>query len=274
MVAFYFEPDPVRSEAVVVAPGISRLVANNPSKMTYHGTNAYVIDTPAGTYVLDPGPVDDEAHFNALVAALEKQPAGIIVSHHHADHFGAAPRLKAATGLPILASRLFADDSFRPDIALDDGDMVGDLTVMHTPGHASDHLCFSREDGVAFTGDHIMTWSSSMVRIPDGDMQAYCDQLQRFLECEHDLYLPGHGPPLPDPLPYTRRLLEHRERRDNSILKSITKRPTTTQKLSQTLYGKTDVHLAWAAERNVEAHLEKLSNEGRAAEKDGLWRAT
>jgi len=270
---FYHEPEPERGHIHPVAPGISRMVANNPSKMTYHGTNTYLIKAEAGTYVLDPGPVQDEVHFNALLKALEPNPAGIIVSHHHSDHFGSVPRLKAATGLPVFASSVFADDTFRPDVALDDGDTVAEFEVMHTPGHASDHLCFGRDDGLVFTGDHVMTWSSSMIMLPDGDMQAYCWQLARLLARADKLYLPGHGPVLDNPLPYTRRLLDHREKREKAILDSISKAPATTTELSTSLYGKTDPHLAWAAERNVEAHLEKLRREERAINTDNLWRA-
>lgn len=270
---FFKESVPERAAPVEVAPGIRRVVADNPSKMTYHGTNSYLVDTPEGIFVIDPGPVEDEGHFAALLELLEKKPGGIIVSHHHSDHFGAVPRLKATTGLNVYASEVFADDTFRPDIALVEGDEVAGLKVLHTPGHASDHLCFRRSDGVLFTGDHIMTWSSSMIKIPDGDMQAYCQQLERLLGQDDNLYLPGHGPPLADPLPYTQQLLDHRERRDLAILEKIRQIPSSTKELATTLYRKADVHLAWAAERNVEAHLDKLEREGRAKRSDEIWTA-
>lgn len=143
---FYEEPDPIRAQAVIVAPNIMPIVANNPSKMTYHGTNTYIVDTPDGTVVIDPGPAEDSEHYNAVLEALGDNPAGILVSHHHSDHFGAAPALRAETGMPIYVFENFGDDAFEADGYLVDGDNIGGLTVLHTPGHASDHLCFNHPD--------------------------------------------------------------------------------------------------------------------------------
>ncbi|MEX5600905.1 MBL fold metallo-hydrolase [Pseudophaeobacter sp. C1-32P7] len=155
---FHTEPEPCRARAEQVAEGILRIVASNPGKMTYHGTNSYIIDTPDGRFILDPGPAEDSAHFEAIVENLGGNPAGILVSHHHSDHFGAVPGLRERTGLPVYVSRAFPDDAFQPDGFLEDGQRIAGLTVLHTPGHASDHLCFARLDGVLFTGDHVMSW--------------------------------------------------------------------------------------------------------------------
>ncbi len=121
-------------------------------------------------------------------------------------------RLRRLTGLATCAYAGFADDTFRPDVALLDGDSIAGLSVLHTLGHASDHLCFRRDDGVLFTGYHIMTWNSSIVMLPDGNMAAYCDQLERLIADNDRLYLPDHGPPMADPIPYTRHLLSRRLR--------------------------------------------------------------
>lgn len=272
---FYTEDRPEAGAIIPVAEGVSRLVANNPSLMTYHGTNTYLIERDEGLYVLDPGPVSDENHFNTILEKFAARPAGIIVSHHHSDHFGSVPRLKAVTGAPVYASRVFADDTFRPDVNLDDGDEVAGLLTLHTPGHASDHLCFARNhDGLLFSGDHIMTWSSSMVMLPDGDMYAYCAQLERLIARADKLCLPGHGPVIEDPAPYAQRLLEHRKKRDEDILVAIAAMPATPDDLARRLYGKQNPSLAWAAERNVEAHLGKLEREGRAKVSNGVWSAT
>lgn len=260
--AFNTEPKPEPGVPLQVASGVNRMVANNPSKMTYHGTNTYLIEAEDGIYVLDPGPASDQEHLKYLMHFVGDRAAGIILTHHHSDHFGLAPQLRAILNVPVYAYEIFADDTFQPDHGLKDGEKVAGLAALHTPGHASDHLCLAMDDGTLFTGDHVMSWNSSIVAPPDGNMAAYCAQLERLLRRSDTLYLPGHGPPLSDPLPYTKRLLENRERREQAIISALRNGPVTAEVLSHTLYRKTDPHIAWAAQRNVEAHLAKLQHEG------------
>lgn len=268
---FHNEPTPPRAVAVPVARNIQRIVADNSSKMTYHGTNTYILSTNQGVFIIDPGPSEDFAHYGAILNATGNHLAGIIVTHQHSDHFGLVPALHAETGSPVFASRKFPDDAFVPDVYLDDGDKIGGLTVLHTPGHASDHLCFSRPDGILFTGDHVMTWSSSMVGPPDGNMSDYCEQLTRLIDRRDSTYLPGHGPPLDDPVPYVERLLANRVRREGEILRQVARAPETSESLAKMLYRKTDPHLAMAAERNVIAHLQKLKSDGLVQCSNGVW---
>tara|TARA_R110002020_G_scaffold475863_1_gene713341 strand:+ start:4781 stop:5566 length:786 start_codon:yes stop_codon:yes gene_type:complete len=244
-----------------VAQNVLRVTADNPSVMTYHGTNTYLIDTDEGVYVLDPGPASDQSHLKWLVEYLGGIAAGIILSHHHSDHFGLVPQLKAELDVPVFAYEIFADDTFRPDVGLKDGDVVAGMKVLHTPGHASDHLCFSMDNGVLFSGDHVMGWNSSIVSPPDGDMTAYFAQLQRLLERSDTLYLAGHGPSVTDPLPYVRQLLNHRVRREQGIIEALQSGAITSKELASKLYHKTDPNLAEAALRNVEAHLLKLKSD-------------
>lgn len=265
-ISFYTEPKPVIGEATQVAPGIRRITANNPSKMTYHGTNTYLVEGAEGIYVLDPGPSSDQSHLKRLLQLVEGAAVGIILTHHHSDHFGLTPQLRAELDVPVFAFEIFADDTFEPDVKLRDGDSVSCLQALHTPGHASDHLCFFRDDGVLFTGDHVMTWNSSIVAPPDGDMGSYCVQLQRLLSRDDKLYLPGHGPPLRNPLPYTQQLLRHRMTRENAIIQALSDHPQDEEQLANSLYRKSDPHLARAAQRNVEAHLIKLMHEGRVSQ--------
>lgn len=143
---FYDEPVPQRARGLQVADGIRRIVANNSSKMTYHGTNSYIVETSEGTFVVYPGPAEDMVHFDAILENLGGYPAGILVTHHHSDHFGAAPLLREKTGMPVYVSRAFSDDAFEPNGLLGDGQTIASLTVLHTPGHASDHICFARAD--------------------------------------------------------------------------------------------------------------------------------
>ncbi len=268
---FFTEPEPVRAASVAVAENVRRIVANNPNKMTYHGTNTYLLDTAAGVFVVDPGPVEDSAHFNAVADGLGTRGKGILITHHHSDHFGSAPALRERTGLPVYVSSAFPDDAFEPDVRLEDGDAIAGVTVLHTPGHASDHLCFATPDGVLFSGDHVMTWNSSIVSPPDGNMRDYCGQLQRLLDRDDKTYLPGHGPVLHEPRPYVERLLANRMRREEQILAHIASKPDTVRNIAAAVYRKTDPHIAMAAERNVIAHLEKLQSENRATRSGSLW---
>jgi len=275
--AFLTEPEPERDVALPVLPGIRRIVAANPSLMTYHGTNTYLIDGPDGTIVLDPGP-EDPAHVDAIVRATEGQVAMILVSHTHRDHVGAADVLKRATGAPAAGFAGFADDTFVPDIGVLDDDVVGGLTALFTPGHAADHLCFAMTatDGtrVLFSADHVMSWSSSIVSPPGGNMLDYFANLRRLLEREDDVFLPGHGPMLPEPRTLVRDLLSHRMAREAAIEQVIASHPADTKAITLALYAKSSPLLLRAAERNVLAHLLKLEAEGRVARDGALWRHT
>ncbi len=268
--AFLKEPQPLRGEAVPVMPGISRIVANNPSLMTYHGTNTYLINTNQGFVVIDPGPNDD-GHLDDIMAATNGEVCAILLSHTHSDHLGATSALKARTGAPTAAFHRTADPSFEPDMPLFDGEAVAGMIAIHTPGHASDHLCFARPDGIVFSADHVMSWSSSIVSPPDGNMAAYCNSLRVMLSRDDQLYLPGHGPPLPAPRPYVEDLLQRRIEREEAIFASLASGPATAWDLMDRLYSKTDTWLRRAAERNVLAHLDKLRSEGLVEEVDDQW---
>lgn len=267
---FLTEPTPGRGRFEPVAAGVSRAVANNPSIMTYHGTNSYLIETSQGDFLLDPGPAEDEAHLDLLCRALAPKGAGILLTHFHADHAGLAGLLKERTGLPIYASERFAGRTLVPDIKLQDGDDVAGLTVVFTPGHASDHICLSRGD-VLFSGDQVMSWNSSVVWGPDGNMSDYISSLIRLLGCKDPLFLPGHGPPLPDPHPYMERLLSNRVQRESGIRDLLKHGPMKVAEIARRLYAKEDNRLALAAEANVSAHLHKLEAEGAAVQIGSLW---
>jgi glyoxylase-like metal-dependent hydrolase (beta-lactamase superfamily II) len=271
-VAFLFEDEPPRFVALPVLPGISRLVAPNPSVMTYHGTNTYLIeDQEHGLTVLDPGP-DNLPHVEAVAAAGQGRIRRIIVTHAHGDHYRAAEPLRAATGAPIYASAINAGAKFRPDQVLRDRDIVAGMTAVLTPGHAADHLCFERPDGITFTGDHVMGWASSIVSPPDGDMRAYCDSLELMLGRPADIYLSGHGPLIPNPHAHVRALLDHRVRREHAIARAIARAPATPHSIMLRLYSKIDPMLQQAAERNVIAHLEKMHQEGKVEPAGDKWR--
>ncbi len=264
------EAEPERGLASEVAPGIRRIVASNAGLMTYHGTNTYLIEAGEGVVVLDPGP-DDADHVAAILKATGGRVASILLSHSHSDHLGAVAALKARTGARTFAFHRSADPAFQPDVPLQDGDPVAGMVCLHTPGHASDHLCFARPDGVVFSADHVMTWSSSIVSPPGGDMAAYFRSLRRMLAREDRLLLPGHGPPLPDPAPYIQELLDYRIKREEAIADALRDGPHVPRDLVDRLYSQTHPWLLQAAERNVTAHLFKLQAEGRAEQRGDGW---
>ena len=219
----------VYGEPLEVAPGVRRIVANNPSVFTFKGTNTYILGTDT-LAVIDPGPEDD-AHFDAIMAAAGGRPIShILITHTHRDHVDSLPRLADETGAKIYGygrkSRTegetkvspngteFVDESFSPDVVVRDGDEIGGegwhVEALFTPGHAPDHLCFAMpEHNLVFSGDHVMGWNTSVVAPPEGNMQDYLASLERMIKRTDNLYFPGHGGPhrgartrrqgLPDP---------------------------------------------------------------------------
>lgn len=269
---FLDEPEPARGTALPVAPGIRRIVAANPGPMTYRGTNTYLLDWPGGVAVVDPGP-EDPAHTAHILAASGAPIRAVLLTHTHRDHVGGLAALRAATGAPLYAWREPADASLEPDMPLDDGGLAGAWRALHTPGHASDHLCFLGPGGLLFSGDHVMSWSSTVVGGPDGDMAAYVRSLTRLLGLDAPLYLPGHGPPLPEPLPFVTALLDHRLAREQAILSGLGPEPASVGAIVDRTYRGLHPSLRRAAERNVLAHLHKLRDEARVMETDAGWLA-
>ncbi len=275
--AFLTEPEPERGANLPVLPGISRIVANNPGPMTYLGTNTYLIETPDGVAVLDPGPEGHPEHIEAILRHTGGQIAYILVSHTHHDHVGAVPALQEATGAPTVGFRVSGIDTFVPDIKLDHDAAFAGMQALHTPGHASDHLCFAltakNGDKVLFSADHVMSWSTSIVSPPGGDMRDYFASLNLLLAREDDVYLPGHGPALREPRDLVRAMLTHRVIREQAIARKLTGGAFDTYTIMDALYSQLNPRLRKAAERNVLAHLLKMEIEGKASREGELWRA-
>jgi hydroxyacylglutathione hydrolase len=274
-----------------VAPGVRRVVAANPSPMTFTGTASYLVGERE-VAVIDPGP-DDPAHLAALMAAVgEGRVSAILVTHSHRDHTGGLPALRAATGAPVLgfgshgagsSPRMVAlaqdaslgggegaDRGYAPDRLLAEGDRVNGagwaLTALHTPGHLANHLSFALEGtGVLFTGDTVMGWSTTLVSPPDGDMAAFMATLRRLRARDDALYLPGHGNPVRDPAAMLDWQMAHRLGREAAILAALGEGPATAPALARRIYEGLDPALLPAAARNVLAHLIALLDAGRVA---------
>jgi glyoxylase-like metal-dependent hydrolase (beta-lactamase superfamily II) len=270
---FLSEPEPPRGVAQAVLPGIRRVVARNPSVMTCHGTNTFLLEGADGLTVIDPGPDDAEHVADVLRAAGGTPITRIVLTHAHSDHYGAVKALKAATGAPAWGYHTSGSPAgFTADHSLYDGDEVAGLQAVFTPGHAQDHLSFAYHlpgiGQILFSGDHVMAWSSSIVNPPDGNMVDYYRSLELLLPRPDVLYLPAHGPAEPNPQALVESLLKHRQMREATILTELRNGPSTVRSIAERLYAKTDPYLKIAAERNVLAHLQKLQAEALVEEQD------
>ncbi len=266
------EPPPPRATALEVRPGIRRIVAPNPSPMTYNGTNSWLVDWEGGSALIDPGS-EDRAHQDAILAACRGPLTHILVTHTHHDHLDGALMLSRRTGAPTAGYRVSADPEFDADIKLADGDRIGGLTVLHTPGHAMDHLCFAQDDGVLFSGDHVMGWSTSVVPPPPyGDLNLFIANLERVRDRRDRLMLSAHGPAITDPARMVQGLIEHRLARERSIAALLGPEPQPLETLLGRAYVNLKPQLLGPARANLLAHLVKLQRDGRAACSQAGWR--
>lgn len=290
--------DPPIGQAEVIAPGLRRIVAPNPSPMTWRGTNTYLLGTDE-IAVIDPGPADS-SHLAAILDACAGQRIGhILVTHAHIDHSPLAADLARETGAPVLAHgdaragqsavmRALAargmagggegvDRDFAPTRSLADGETIatacGPITAHWTPGHFGNHMCFAWGEAV-FSGDLVMGWASSLVSPPDGDLTDFMASCRRLAALGAKVLYPGHGKPVDDPKGRITALLAHREAREAAILAALHKGPATAATLAAAIYTDTPPALLPAATRNVFAHLIDLHRKQRVTPQDELSSTT
>lgn len=274
------EFNPPIGVAEALTPGLRRIVAPNPSPMTYRGTNTYLVGT-RDIAVIDPGPLD-MGHLEAILSVCggEQKITDIVVSHSHLDHSPLAAPLSERTGAPVRAfgnaragrsvvmdalagSGLTGggegiDHGFTPDHVLRDGQTLQgsdwQLEVIHTPGHLGNHICLAMGD-VCFTADHVMGWASSLVSPPDGDLTDFMASCARLRARDWTRFFPGHGGAIDTPHSRLDWLISHRQGREASILEALGPHSATAQELTNAVYTDTPAALLPAAERNVLAHL-------------------
>ena len=279
MIPFVKDFDPEYGVCRRVSPRIRRVVANNPGPFTFTGTGTYIVGN--GTVaVIDPGP-DDGAHLEALLAAVEGETVShVLVTHTHRDHAPLARPFADAVGALVLAARPPArethasggldeaeDQTFRPDVILNDGDRIAGpdwtLETLATPGHASNHLAFALiEENALFSGDHVMGWATSVVAPPDGDMGAYMDSLERVTARGFETLWPTHGAPVTDVAPFLTAYKAHRLEREAQILARLAAGDRTIAEMVPGLYAAVDERLWPAASLSVLAHLIDLVRRG------------
>ena len=276
--------DIVAGRAVRLSPRIVRVTAPNPGAMTGPGTNTYLVGDGDNWTVIDPGPADVQ-HVQAILAAAPGRIVQILVTHTHKDHSPGTVPLAAATGAPVLGRRtahpMWQDDSFAPARELQDGERLvlgpgATLEVIHTPGHASNHLCYLLlEEDLLFTGDHVMQGSTVVINPPDGDMSAYLASLQSLQTRGLQWLAPGHGFLVAQPNAVLQGLVAHRLRRESKVLQALQAvREGTVDDLLPRVYDDVPAALHAMARRSLLAHLIKLQKDGRAAASDGdRWSA-
>lgn len=271
-----------------VAPGVRRVIAENPSPFTLYGTGTYILGS-GEVAVIDPGPAD-AAHIAALLNAVEGEIIShILVTHTHMDHspgcrllkehcdaktyaYGPHGAGKLEQGVPVEEG---GDMEFEPDELVRHGDVLEgpdwSVECVYTPGHTSNHMCFQlRETKSLFTGDHIMGWSTSIISPPDGDMEAYLASLQLLLERDDEVYWPTHGPAITQPKELVRAFVEHRQERQEQILACIAEGVELIADMVPLMYKGTPEFMYPAAARSVLAAVEYMVKRGELKTDDKI----
>jgi glyoxylase-like metal-dependent hydrolase (beta-lactamase superfamily II) len=274
------EPKPiVHGVASALSPLVRRIVAPNPGMMTGPGTNTYLIGIDE-IVVVDPGP-DVESHLDAIAGCGGDRLRWIVCTHTHPDHSPGVAGLKERTGAEVLA--FDARDGLEIDRPMADGEVIEAtefvLRAVHTPGHASNHLCFVLEqERMLFSGDHIMEGSTVVIAPPDGDMAAYLESLERLTTLRPRLrsIAPGHCHLIEKPAAMIDEYIKHRLERERQVLSVLEREGTTTiEPIVQELYAEVPEELHVMAGMSVWAHLRKLADDGKVKGDalDGEWTA-
>jgi len=266
-------------QCVEISPLVRRVTAGNSGIMTGPGTNSYIVGREQ-LALIDPGPLD-ERHIDALLSVCGERLRWIIATHSHRDHSPAAARIAAATGAEVLGN-LTVDDgkqdtTFAPARSLAHGELlVADefcLRALHTPGHVGNHVCLLLEDeGLLFTGDHVMEGTTVVVIPPSGDMGEYIASLRMLATYAMNAIAPAHGQLIFQPQREFERLVRHRLFREMKVVSAMQRlRRGTLDDITPAVYDDVRPHLHPIARYSLWAHLLKLQREGRVEEQSGEW---
>ena len=263
-----------------VAPGVRRVIANNPSAFTFHGTGTYILGE-GEVAVIDPGPLDPN-HIEAIFNGIQgEKVTHVLITHTHMDHspgyqlmksrcnavsygFGPHGSGKIDDGVKVEEG---GDMQFVPDERVSHGDVIdgGNWSVecVYTPGHTSNHVCYQLKEGrVLFTGDHVMGWSTSIVSPPDGDMEAYMNSLELLLKRDDKAYWPTHGPAITEPKEHVAAFIAHRREREEQILRCVDEGVHIISEMVPKMYQGTPEFMYPAAARSVLAAVEYMIKRG------------
>jgi len=289
----YFEihwcdPDESGNTSYEIVPGapkrldrlVTRVTAPNPGMMTGPGTNTYLVGEDE-LAVIDPGPAIG-SHIEAVLAAGAGRIKWVLCTHTHLDHSPAAAAIREATGAQIIGRPAPAgasqDQGFAPARTPAHGETLelGSLALraLHTPGHASNHLCYHlAQTGMLFTGDHVMQGSTVVINPPDGDMRAYLASLEALLAQDVAIFAPGHGYLIGAPQRELRRLIAHRLAREAKTVAALARLgDAALEELVPAVYDDVPAKLHGVAARSLRAHLDKLVAERRAIVENDRYR--
>ena len=258
-----------------ITPLVRRITAGNPGMFTGPGTNTYLIGDEEVT-VIDPGPALHE-HIEVIIQASANIKQ-ILLTHTHPDHSPGTRLLQDNIGVPVFAliteNSKDQDITFTPERILIDGEIIANeyysIEVIHTPGHASNHLCYLlKDEKLLFTGDHIMDGSTVVIAPPDGSMQDYIDSLAKLKEYDLNKIAPGHGELIDEPYAVVDWIIKHRFERESKVIDVLKQHNSgDLNTLVKDIYADVDSMLHPVAEWSLESHLVKLMDEGVVTRKN------
>lgn len=269
-------------KAIALSENVIRVVADNGNVMTGPGTNSYLIGQQS-LVLIDPGPVSPK-HCQAILdaASLRGKIDYILLTHTHSDHSPGVVELQKKTGaklalFPEPTGEPFADIPVKADIPLRHLDRLPDflpnIQAIHTPGHASNHLCFYIPlEKILFTGDHLMNGSTVVIASPDGNMSEYLDSLRLLKTLDIEYLCPGHGSVMDKPMLVVDKTISHRLAREQKVLDAMKElQAADTDAVLVKAYADTPIYLHGLAKLSLTAHLEKLQREGLISRNEKFW---
>jgi glyoxylase-like metal-dependent hydrolase (beta-lactamase superfamily II) len=277
-----FQPEMLAAgegNAMATPEFIGKFTADNPGIMTLQGTNQYVVGKE-NVIVIDVA-LSADSNLDGILEQVEAMGAKridkILLTHIHSDHCGGALALRKRCGAKLGIHRSRKGYLGGEDFQYDDNDRIsygeGELNVLHTPGHESGHCCFyESSDKVLFSGDNILGYGTAVIRPPDGNMTDYLKSLERLLGFDISLILPGHGPLIGKPEAKIREYIKHRIEREQQVIAALRQGRETIGDVTQAIYTDVSAALQRVAEFSVQAHLEKLTREGRVKQEGARFR--